>query len=105
MQTAQTAMKSLDVEPGFSLPDPKTLPSLKGKVSAEEWRLFSRTGVTHLMSISGLHVTMVYGLFAWLAGWLWRRSPFPVLPTPRKLQQRTPNKPRPRRQHYADLDF
>src|SRR5262249_12334110 len=24
-------------------------------ISAEEWRLFNRTGVTHLMSISGLH--------------------------------------------------
>ena len=43
-------------------------------ISAEEWRLFSRTGVTHLMSISGLHVTLVSGLCAWLAGWLWRRS-------------------------------
>jgi competence protein ComEC len=43
-------------------------------ISAEEWRLFNRTGVTHLMSISGLHVTMVSGLAAWLAGWLWRRS-------------------------------
>ncbi len=51
-------------------------------ISAEEWRLFSRTGVTHLMSISGLHVTMVSGLFAWLAGWLWRRSPFLMLRLP-----------------------
>ena len=51
-------------------------------ISAEEWRLFNRTGVTHLMSISGLHVTMVSGLFAWLAGWLWRRSPFLMLRLP-----------------------
>ena len=43
-------------------------------ISAEEWRLFNRTGVTHLMSISGLHVTLVSGLFAWLASFLWRRS-------------------------------
>jgi competence protein ComEC len=43
-------------------------------ISAEEWRLFNRTGVTHLMSISGLHVTLVSGLCAWLASWLWRRS-------------------------------
>jgi competence protein ComEC len=43
-------------------------------ISGEEWRLFNRTGVTHLMSISGLHVTLVSGLCAWLAGWLWRRS-------------------------------
>jgi competence protein ComEC len=44
-------------------------------ISAEEWRLFSRTGVTHLMSISGLHVTLVSGLAAWLAAFLWRRAP------------------------------
>ncbi len=39
------------------------------------WDVFRATGVAHLMSISGLHVT----LFAWVAaavvGWLWRRSP------------------------------
>ena len=51
-------------------------------ISAEEWRLFNRTGVTHLMSISGLHVTMVSGLFAWFAGWLWRRSAFLMLRLP-----------------------
>ena len=44
-------------------------------ISAEEWQLFNRTGVTHLMSISGLHVTLVSGLFALLAGFLWRRIP------------------------------
>lgn len=39
-----------------------------------DWDVFRATGVAHLMSISGLHITM----FAWLAaqgiGWLWRRS-------------------------------
>ena len=44
-------------------------------ISAEEWRLFARTGVTHLMSISGLHVTLVSGLVAWLVALLWRRAP------------------------------
>jgi competence protein ComEC len=39
-----------------------------------EWRLFARTGVSHLMSISGLHVTMIAGLFAMVASWFWRRS-------------------------------
>ncbi len=43
-------------------------------IEHEDWRVFRDTGVGHLMSISGLHVTM----FAWLAGtvvgWLWRRS-------------------------------
>ncbi len=51
-------------------------------ISNEEWRLFSRTGVTHLMSISGLHVTLVSGLFAWLASALWRRVPRLVLALP-----------------------
>jgi competence protein ComEC len=43
-------------------------------IDADLWRVFARTGTTHLMSISGLHVTMVAGLAWWLASWLWRRS-------------------------------
>ncbi|MBK1688085.1 DNA internalization-related competence protein ComEC/Rec2 [Rubrivivax gelatinosus] len=43
-------------------------------IDREDWEVFRLTGVAHLMSISGLHVTM----FAWLAGAaigrLWRRS-------------------------------
>jgi len=38
------------------------------------WRLFAATGITHLMSISGLHVTMIGALVAWLVAALWRRS-------------------------------
>jgi len=44
-------------------------------ISREEWQLFNRTGVTHLMSISGLHVTLVSGLIAWLVAAVWRRAP------------------------------
>jgi competence protein ComEC len=51
-------------------------------IDKDDWRVFRDTGVGHLMSISGLHVTM----FAWLAGtavgWLWRRSPRLMLHTP-----------------------
>ena len=43
-------------------------------IGPEQWQLFARTGVSHLMSISGLHVTMVAGLFAMLVSWGWRRS-------------------------------
>ena len=43
-------------------------------IARDDWDLFRNAGVAHLMSISGLHVTM----FAWLAGLLiaaaWRRS-------------------------------
>src|SRR5918999_381113 len=51
-------------------------------ISAEEWRLFNRTGVTHLMSISGLHVTLVSGLAAWLVSLAWRRIPWLVVRLP-----------------------
>jgi len=51
-------------------------------ISNEEWQLFNRTGVTHLMSISGLHVTLVSGLFAWLIASLWRRVPALALRMP-----------------------
>ena len=39
------------------------------------WQTFARTGTTHLMSISGSHVTMLAGLAWVLVSWLWRRSP------------------------------
>ena len=38
-------------------------------ISLEQWDLFARTGISHLMSISGLHIT----LFAMLLGGLIRR--------------------------------
>ena len=48
-------------------------------IETVDWETFTRTGVGHLMSISGLHVTMVSGLAAAIALWLWRRSPRLVL--------------------------
>ena len=43
-------------------------------IDRTDWDVFRTTGVAHLVSISGLHITM----FAWgaslLLGWLWRRS-------------------------------
>jgi competence protein ComEC len=51
-------------------------------IAREEWRLFNLTGVTHLMSISGLHVTLVSGLAAWLLAALWRRVPRLALRAP-----------------------
>ena len=43
-------------------------------IDGADWALFARTGVSHLMSISGLHVTMVASLAAWFSSFLWRRS-------------------------------
>lgn len=44
-------------------------------IAPELWQTFARTGITHLMSISGLHVTMLAGLAYALTNALWRRSP------------------------------
>ncbi len=43
-------------------------------ISEEDWLLFNRTGISHLVSISGLHITMIAGLVALAIGGLWRRS-------------------------------
>jgi competence protein ComEC len=43
-------------------------------IPPDQWQTFTRTGVNHLMSISGLHITMVSGLIFSLAYGLWRRS-------------------------------
>lgn len=57
-------------------------------IEREDWQLFRNTGVAHLMSISGLHVTM----FAWLAGLLvtslWRRSTRAMLFVPAQIAGR-----------------
>jgi len=39
------------------------------------WERFNRTGVGHLMSISGLHITMLAGLAVWTVRRLWRLLP------------------------------
>ncbi|MBP6187407.1 MAG: DNA internalization-related competence protein ComEC/Rec2 [Azonexus sp.] len=51
-------------------------------IHGELWTTFNRTGTTHLMSISGLHVTMVAALFGWLVSFGWRRVPALALRLP-----------------------
>ena len=51
-------------------------------IHGDLWTIFNRTGTTHLMSISGLHVTMVAALFGLLAGTAWRRIPALALRLP-----------------------
>jgi len=51
-------------------------------INGDLWTTFNRTGTTHLMSISGLHVTMVAALFGWLVSFGWRRWPTLVLALP-----------------------
>lgn len=40
-----------------------------------DWALFNATSVSHLLSISGAHVTLFAGWFAFCVFQLWRRSP------------------------------
>lgn len=51
-------------------------------ITDAQWRLFRETGVTHLMSISGLHVTLFATLVGGLCGWAWRRAPWLCLRWP-----------------------
>lgn len=47
-----------------------------------DWQVFLRTGVNHLMSISGLHITMLAGLAYGFVAAIWRRNESLVLILP-----------------------
>ncbi|MFZ5484359.1 MAG: DNA internalization-related competence protein ComEC/Rec2 [Pseudomonadota bacterium] len=51
-------------------------------ISEAQWTLFRQTGVIHLMSISGLHVTLLAALVHGLVNLAWRRMPGLVLRWP-----------------------
>ncbi|WP_230623430.1 DNA internalization-related competence protein ComEC/Rec2 [Chromobacterium subtsugae] len=53
------------------------------RVAREDWQLFAATGLTHIVSISGLHITMLAGLAGWACASLLRR--WPVARAPRLL--------------------
>jgi len=46
----------------------------QGSIPSSQWQLFTRTGVNHLMSISGLHITILAGLAFTLVYAAWKRS-------------------------------
>jgi competence protein ComEC len=54
-------------------------------INQSDWKVFNRTGIGHLISISGLHITMIAGLFAGLVFALWRRSFFTNAALPTRL--------------------
>lgn len=51
-------------------------------ISAQDWQIYARTGTNHLMSISGLHITMLAGLVFALTAFAWRRFPALVMRLP-----------------------
>jgi competence protein ComEC len=76
-----------------ALPGSETLPVLlalslgdQQAVKPADWNTYAATGVTHLLAISGLHVTLFATLVGWLSWqgstrwtWLIHRVPAPVL--------------------------
>jgi len=46
----------------------------QSNIPSAQWQVFTRTGINHLMSISGLHITMLASFGFALTYWLWRRS-------------------------------
>jgi competence protein ComEC len=54
-------------------------------IGQSDWQVFNRTGIGHLISISGLHITMIAGLAALAASSLWRRSFFTGAQLPLRL--------------------
>jgi competence protein ComEC len=45
------------------------------QISQTQWNVFLHTGVNHLVSISGLHITMLAGLMYAIVAFAWRRIP------------------------------
>ncbi|HKJ22988.1 MAG TPA: ComEC/Rec2 family competence protein, partial [Gammaproteobacteria bacterium] len=51
-------------------------------ISPAQWAVFSATGTTHLMAISGLHVSLVAGILFFVVRRLWARTVLPRWPWP-----------------------
>lgn len=54
----------------------------QGSIPHENWRVYNRTGTNHLMSISGLHITLFAVLIGGMIHAFWRRVPRLVLRLP-----------------------
>ena len=54
-------------------------------IDQKDWDVFAKTGIGHLVSISGLHITMIAALVAALFHWGWRHSFFTHAALPLRL--------------------
>jgi len=54
----------------------------KHLMSSDTWRVFQRTGTSHLVAISGLHVGLVAVVVYFLMSWIWRLFPWLLLRIP-----------------------
>lgn len=49
-------------------------------IAEADWQMLNRARISHLVSISGLHITMISGLVALLVGASWRHVPAALAP-------------------------
>lgn len=54
-------------------------------VRKDDWAVFNRVGITHLVSISGSHVTMLAALAAACALWSWKRIRWQGMPLAERM--------------------
>ncbi|HLR13296.1 MAG TPA: DNA internalization-related competence protein ComEC/Rec2, partial [Burkholderiaceae bacterium] len=45
----------------------------QGSIAQRQWEVFRKTGLAHLVAISGTHVSLIAGLGAAVTAWVWRR--------------------------------
>jgi len=45
----------------------------RGSLTPAQWQVLRATGTSHLMAISGLHISLVAGIVLWLTGVMWAR--------------------------------
>ena len=51
-------------------------------ISDTQWRILQHTGTSHLVAISGLHLSLVSGLIFLMVQWVWKRFEFGCLRIP-----------------------
>ena len=58
---------------------------ISDKISSSQWAILRNTGTTHLIAISGLHISLIGGLIFGLMTVIWRRVPRFLLWMPAKI--------------------
>jgi len=57
----------------------------KSEISSEQWSIFRKTGTSHLIAISGLHIGLIAGLVFFMTRWLWGfyKNGAEIIPSPK----------------------
>ena len=70
---AQATGSYIDELPSMALVQALTIGE-RNRISAGQWQVLRATGTSHLMAISGLHISLVAGLVFWCTRMAWSRS-------------------------------